>query len=135
MLVLTNLRTLLPRAGGLSKAKTYLPTPSDTGVSSWLSWLTQFGEGGPKWFGGGSDGEAAQKLSYTDLFDNWELHSKWCPSCRKSLKFLGRADAFLSKAALVLLICGAVSAAIRRVKDLVRGLRELVCVTSMSETH
>lgn len=97
----------------------YLSTPSDSGVSAWRSWLTQFGGGEPKWFAGGSEGEAVQKLSYTDLFDNWELHSRWCPSCRKSLKLLGRAEAFLSKMALALLVCGVVFAAIRQVDNFV----------------
>ena len=75
--------------------------------------MTHFGNGEPTWFDGGSDAEAVQKLEYSDLFDNWEKHAKLCPSCRKSLKFLGGADTFLSKAAVALLICAAVLVGVR----------------------
>jgi len=105
----------LARVNGSSKTKVYLPTPSDSGVTAWRSWVTQFGKGEPIWFGGGSDAEAVQKLEYSDLFDNWEKHAKWCPSCRKSLKLLGRVETFLSKTAVALLICAAVLVGIRTV--------------------
>jgi len=97
-----------------SQKKFYLPTPSDTGVTAWSSWLKQCG-GEPAWFGGGSDAEAVQKYKHADLFNRWERHSKWCPSCRKSLKFLGGVDAFLSKAAVAFLGIALLLAAMRTV--------------------
>lgn len=97
-----------------TQKKFYLPTASDTGVTAWNSWLKQCG-GEPKWFGGGSDAEAVQKYKHADLFNRWERHSKWCPSCRKSLKFLGRVDAFLSKAAVAFLGIALLLAAVRTV--------------------
>ena len=89
--------------------------PSDTGVVTWRSWLTQFGGGEPKWFGGSS--EAAAVLQRSDFFDSWERHSKWCPACRKSLKFLEVVETLLSRATAALLGCALLLAAFRHVNS------------------
>ncbi|CAD7701387.1 unnamed protein product [Ostreobium quekettii] len=83
--------------------KTYLPTPSDVGVAAFRKWMEMHGGGEPAWFGGGTEAEAVQKIRQDGMFDRWELHSRRCPTCRKSLKFLGAMEAVVSKAAAIFL--------------------------------
>lgn len=81
----------------------YMPTPSDAGIAAFRVWLNKFGGGEPGWINGGSDAEAMEKLPPLDHFNRWQLHSKQCPACRKSLKLLGALEALLPKVSATLL--------------------------------
>eukprot|EP00803_Ostreobium_quekettii_P005127 evm.model.scf_3447.1 EVM.evm.TU.scf_3447.1 scf_3447:2323-7983(-) len=81
----------------------YLPTRSDAGVVAFHRWMEEFAGGGPPWFGGVEERKVLQRLRYHDLFDRWKLHSSWCPTCRKALKYLGAIDTLLAGVAAGLL--------------------------------
>jgi len=91
----------------------YLPTLSDVGVVNFRQWLTRFGGGGPKWYGRQTEKEAIANIKYADLFNKWEQHSKYCPTCRRTLKTIGFLDSVLPKVTMCLLGAAAALAAFR----------------------
>ncbi|CAD7702621.1 unnamed protein product [Ostreobium quekettii] len=109
----------------------YLPTLSDVGVVNFRQWLTRFGGGGPKWYGGQSEKEAIENIKYSDLFNRWEQHSKYCATCRKTLKTLGFLESALPKVAICLLGVSAALAAFRTAEPRMAVMALVAAVLAM----
>ncbi|CAD7695262.1 unnamed protein product, partial [Ostreobium quekettii] len=99
--------------GGSWRSQYHLPTPSNVGVLALRNWVDRYAGGGPTWFGDTNEREIVLNNSPSDLFNRWERHSKWCPSCRKSLKWFGKVEVVASTVAAAFFGLGLVLAAIR----------------------
>ncbi|CAD7701386.1 unnamed protein product [Ostreobium quekettii] len=74
----------------------FLPTLGDVGVAAFRRWADKFANGGPAWHRSAGK-NAVEDLRHVDLFSRWEHHTQWCPTCRKSVKFLGGLEDLLPK--------------------------------------
>ncbi|MEA5537226.1 Rieske 2Fe-2S domain-containing protein [Crocosphaera sp. XPORK-15E] len=64
----------------------FLPAPADIGILTFRKWLDEFAGGKPAWQNG--EEKSYQGLTDEQLYDRWNRHTKYCPSCRSSVVLL-----------------------------------------------
>ncbi|MGK7958750.1 MAG: Rieske 2Fe-2S domain-containing protein [Crocosphaera sp.] len=70
----------------------FLPTNADVGIITFRQWLDQFAGGKPAWKNG--EETAYQPLTKEQLYDRWNRHTKYCPSCRATVELLGKVEKY-----------------------------------------
>lgn len=70
----------------------FLPTKADIGIITFRQWLDQFAQGKPAWKN--VKEKPYQSLTEEQLYDRWHRHTKYCPSCRATVDFLGKVETY-----------------------------------------
>ncbi len=70
----------------------FLPANADVGIVTFRQWLDNFAGGKPDWKNG--EEKPYQSLTDEQLYDRWHRHTKYCPSCRATVDFLGKVQKY-----------------------------------------
>ncbi|ACB53971.1 putative Rieske [2Fe-2S] domain-containing cell death suppressor protein [Crocosphaera subtropica ATCC 51142] len=70
----------------------FLPASADVGIITFRQWLDRFAGGKPAWEN--AKAHPYQPLTEEQLYERWHRHTKYCPSCRASVDFLGKLQQY-----------------------------------------
>ncbi|GBF96942.1 hypothetical protein Rsub_09022 [Raphidocelis subcapitata] len=104
-------RILLAENGGHEawRQHYFMPGQSDTGITSWRSWLDRFGRALPVLPKTLAD--LPPEMSRREALDRYSQHTQHCPDCRKALARIDAALPLVAAAGIALLAAAAIAAA------------------------
>jgi len=80
----------------------FMASVADVGIVTFRKWLDEFAGGKPQWQE--VTETSFQELNDEQLYDRWNRHTKYCPSCRQSVFFIDQVNSFCQNLTLVLAI-------------------------------